>query len=81
MAIIAHFPDRRHADPRRTYAEYCAQLAALEQSGVGLSMWQAAFVASVRRRFDQGWTTLTVGQAECLAWLYAEKIGKDKEPA
>ena len=79
MASITHFPDKRNDDPRRSLAQYLAWLEALEQDGLELTMWQAAFIASVRRRFDQGWVSLTAQQAECLQWLFTEKTGK--EPA
>lgn len=48
-------------------------LEAIESDGVNLTTWEEEFVASIRDRFDRGWTTLTEKQAEILERIYAQK--------
>ena len=66
--------------PPRGYSHYLKQLTALEQDGVALSMWEQAFLAGLRARFQKGWVSLTDTQAEILADLYEQKTGKDAAP-
>lgn len=52
---------------------YETWLRAIEADGRGLTVWEEEFVASLRERFDRGWTTLTDNQAEILERIYANK--------
>jgi hypothetical protein len=52
---------------------FLAWLERIESEGRNLSTWEEEFVASIRERFDRGWSTLTERQAEILERIYAEK--------
>lgn len=52
---------------------YVDWLESIEVEGRNLTAWEEEFVASLRDRFDRGWTTLTDKQAEVLERIYADK--------
>lgn len=57
----------------RENPEYAQWLDAIEADGLNLTKWEEDFIASIRDRFDRGWTTLSERQAEILERIYAEK--------